>query len=351
MKDKINMCMVANGHNFAINLGILITSILINSNKEDEFCFHIITDNMSDDDRNKLIQLKEIKKFDIQFYTPDINRIDKYKRWAKEFGIESYWGYSIYLKLEVIYMLTHLDKVIFLDIDQIILKSMSEIYYTDFDNHYIIAAEHESYIEHYREDSYKLFNVKSIEEYKKNKIKLKNKTIEFYKKFKIEHAAFCTGFMCMNLKSLRNEMTEEYVDNYVQMCIDNNVRLYEEYIFFYFIKKDKIKFIDFKYNVSRAIWLKDEYCNVYIAHYSWGKVFEPSCNFIPKEKNSLLLDGWKYLSMTPWFKEDPIYFINIFNQYDKILLEKKIDKVISLILWLIPIKKIRDKIRNFLADY
>ena len=357
MKEKINICMVSNGHVFAINLGILITSILVNSNREDEFYFHIITDNMSDDDKNKLIQLKEIKNFDIEFYSPDINRIEKYKNWAKKFGIQSFWGYNIYLKLEVIHLLTHLDKVIFLDVDQIVLKSMGEIYYSDLEDYYIIAADYGVDIKDYRKESYKLFNVKSPDEFYKRKIKNENATIEYFRNLKMEykktHMPFCTGFMCMNLKSLRNAMKEEDVNNYVEMCIENNIKLYEEAIFCYFIKKDKIKFVDHKYNVPMAIWLKDESCDVYIAHFSCGKIFELSHDAVPapKEKNSLLLKGWKYLFMTVWFREDPIYFIDRFNQYDRNCLERKIDKVISLILWLIPIKSIRDKIRDYLSNY
>lgn len=69
-----------------------------------------------------------------------------------------------------------------------------------------------------------------------------------------------------------------------------------------------------------------------------------------KRKNSLLLKGWKYLTMTPWFKEDPIYFMNIFNQYDNICLERKINKIVDIMVWLIPIKSIRDKIRKMIEE-
>ncbi|WP_051436837.1 glycosyltransferase family 8 protein [Brachyspira alvinipulli] len=357
MKEKINICMVSNGHVFAINLGILITSILVNSNKEDEFYFHIITDNMSNEDKNKLIQLKEIKNFDIKFYTPDINRIAKYKKWAKTFCVQEFWGYSIYFKLEVIHLLTHLDKVIFLDVDQMVLKSLSEIYYTNLDSYYIIAADHQFDIRLYRNETYKLLNIKSIEEYDNNRIKNEKSIYQHYKNLQIDykktHIPFCSGFMCMNLKLLRNEMKEEFINDYVETCINNNVKVYEQDILIYFIKKDKIKFVDPKYNIPMAIWLKEESCDVYIAHFSCGKIFEISHDAVPapKEKNRLLLQGWKYLSMTAWFKEDPIYFMDRFNQYDRTCLERKIDKVINFILWIIPIKAIRDNIRKFFLDY
>lgn len=348
MKEVINICLISNGHVYAINTGILIVSILINSDKDDKFYFHIITNDMSDDDKNKLIQLKEIKDFNIKFYTPDLNVLEKYKEFVNKDKIPFYWGYSPFLRLEIMNILKDVDKVISMDVDLVVLKNLKELFYTDISNYDILSVR-------YEKDKSKSLR---FEEF--NSLYGTNKKIgndDFYDKMskmgilnKAPEDLIFAGVIYMNLKSLRNIISHEKVCEYFNKLID--LKIYgvgEGYFFDYFIPKERILMLDEKYQTDMAIWRKEEYCDdVYIAHYSCGKVFEPSCYFIPKEKNSLLLKGWKYLTMTPWFKEDPIYFMNIFNQYDNIRLERKINKILDIIIWLIPLRSVRDKIRKMI---
>ena len=44
----MDICFVCNGHVFAVNMGITIVSILKNSDKDDKFHFHIISDDISE---------------------------------------------------------------------------------------------------------------------------------------------------------------------------------------------------------------------------------------------------------------------------------------------------------------
>ncbi|WP_051436836.1 glycosyltransferase [Brachyspira alvinipulli] len=350
MKEVINICLISNGHVYAINTGILIVSILMNSDQDDKFYFHIITNDMSDEDKNKLIQLKEIKDFNIKFYTPDLNVLEKYKEFVNKTKIPFYWGYSPFLRLEIMNILKDVDKVISMDVDLVVLKNLKELFYADISNYDILSIKYEK--DRSKSLRFEEFNFLYGEKEKK-KEKIEND--DFYNKMlkmgivnKNPEDLIFVGVMYMNLKSLRNIISHEKVCKYFNKLIDSKIYgAGEGYFFDYFIPKERILMLDEKYQTDMAIWRKEEYCDdVYIAHYSCGKVFEPSCYFIPKEKNSLLLKGWKYLIMTPWFKEDPIYFMNIFNQYDNIRLERKINKIVDIIVWLIPLKTVRDKIRK-----
>lgn len=359
MKDKMNICMISNGHVFAVNLGILITSILVNSNEEDEFCFHIITEDMSDNDRNKLIQLKYIKDFDIKFYSPDKERIKVYREWEKmaKAKMPSYWGHSAFLRFEIMHLLKDLDKVVNMDVDIVVLKSLREIFDTNIDNHAILCIEREKNIYQYlRDEVYTKSSNMNMKKYNENELKEENDNSKKYLEKigildKYPEETICAGFIYMNLKYMRENISYEDMDKYFYKLIELNVdRILEDMFLNYFIPNDKVIRIDEKYQAVMAIWRKEENCDVYAAHYSCGKVFEPSCYYIPKEKNSLLLKGWKYLTMTPWFKEDPIYFMNIFNQYDNICLERKINEIVDIMVWLIPIKSIIDKIRKMIEE-
>ena len=72
----MNICMIANGHDYVIELAILIVSILQNSDEEDNFYFHIITEYMDELDKNKLIAggFTGDLDFKIAMKTNDVNK-------------------------------------------------------------------------------------------------------------------------------------------------------------------------------------------------------------------------------------------------------------------------------------
>ena len=343
--EIMNICMISD-NNYTIYLGTLITSILKNSAAEDNFCFHVITEDMTDDNKNKLLQLKEIKNFDIKFYVP---RIDRYKSWEKKYKELIVWRYNVFIKLDIPEILKDLDKVLFLDCDMIVLKSLREIFETDINDYLIVATRrycHENQILEKHFVSNNKLN--------KNKIKDSFFDDDDLHKFGIEDKNLNewvnSGFMYMNLKRLRGLITEKDLEEHLIRCIEYKIKFGDEIFFNYFIKNDQIKRIDGKYNVG-AITLYDKNFyddNICIAHYTGG--FMPISlppSYLPiYEKNMYFYKMWEYFVLTPWFKENPIYYINIFNQYDITLLNRKINKIIDFIVWIIPSKKLRDKIRS-----
>ena len=352
VKEKFNICFIANGNRYIIECGIVIVSILMNSESDERFAFHIISEDITDDDKNKFIQLKEIKDFDIYFYKPNV---EKYKKWVEESKgkITRAWSHHVFLKLEIMNILKDLDKVLFLDVDTLVLKSLKDIFNTNMNNYYLIAAESDiDYARYVREiDGYKKLGIssKNIENHFQKlhqSIDLMMKNIGILDKKSNEWVN--SGFMYMNLKLIKEIMTEETVDNYFIQLINSDIDCFGHEAFLnYFIPNDKILRVSESYNATMAMWRKEECCDIHIAHFTGGTILGSVFGEImPEYKNKLLLYGWKYLSYTPWYKENPFYYNDLFSRYNNIRIDKKINKIVDIIVWLIPSKKMRDKFRE-----
>ncbi len=354
--NKNNICFIANGNRHIIECCTAIVSILMNSEDNENFIFHMISEDINESDKSKFLKLKETKDFDIYFYKPNT---DKYKKWVEESKgkIINSWSHHVFLKLEIMNILKDLDKVLFLDSDTIVLKNLRDIFNTNIDNYYLLAAEFninraKCLREH---DGYRQFNIHNPDNDMKTLIKsmdLMMKNIGILDKKPNEWVN--SGFMYMNLKSIREVMTEESIDNYFLQLINSDINAFGDEAFFnYFIPNNKILRVSESYNATNAIWRKEEYCDVHVAHFTGIGTLLLSTNIahlILEEKNSILLSAWRYLMHTPYFKENPFYFLDLFSRYNTNKLECRINKISDILVWLIPIKKFRDKIRKMIQE-
>lgn len=357
MNREMHICTIASGHNFAIYAATLLVSILENSDKDDFFIFHIITADISEDDKNKIIELKNIKNCDIIFHY--ITNIEKYKKWVNDSNgcVLERWSYHIFFKLEIMNVLSDLDKVLFLDADTIVLRNLRDIFKIDIENYYIatVCGIELSVINYIGEEGYIIKNGHStVEKFKENMHINNDPLIHKNVNHKDVSTWLNTGFMYMNLKSLRNILNEHEIEIFIKKCINNGVIFSDEHILNYFIDGNKILKLNDKYHMINAIWLRNEHSDFYIAHFTGGKLLEIDWTYLPKNKNQIYLKALKYFSKTLWFKEDPIYYINMLleeksNYYEK-LFDIKLFAIIDMIVWFIPFKKKRDEIRKKMVD-
>lgn len=351
----MNICMIANGHDYVIELAILIVSILQNSDEEDNFYFHIITEYMDELDKNKLIQLKKIKKFNIKFYKP-IN-VEKYTKWVEIANgkIPKNWNHNVFYKLDIPDILSDLDKVLYLDTDMIVLKSIKNIFSLDISKYYVAVADNKSNIDKLRYDGLKL-----LAGYNSQVYDAIQKTINDFK-FMMDKALvnkevdewFNSGFMYMNLKKLRENIKDVDIDNYFKFIIDKDIVFSDEVFYNYFINKDKILLVSRNYNAQLALFIDDKYTeDIIIAHFTGCKLL--NSNIYMECKNQILYKGYKYLTFTEWFKENPFLYIDKFIIYENYKrnnkTEYKIKKLIDTLAWFIPIRKWRDNFRNKFND-
>ena len=115
-------------NNYSIYLYVAIKSILMNANKEDEFCFWIMSPDIQSNVKNEIDILQTIHKFKIKYITIDAeDELKYYKPWAMYNSKLAY--YRIYApKVLVKY---GVERYLYLDADIIAKGSLNELYNYD----------------------------------------------------------------------------------------------------------------------------------------------------------------------------------------------------------------------------
>ncbi|WP_157150850.1 glycosyltransferase [Brachyspira sp. SAP_772] len=338
----MNICLISN-NNYVDYVSSLIVSILKNSSLNDKFHFHIIEIDITDYNKDKLKELKNIKDFEISFYRPE-----KYINKAKELSNREhnkYWHYTIFIKLFIPLILKDLDNVLFLDSDQIVLSSLSKFYEYNISNSYLLVV--------------RLFG--------HNISWIGNNIESIMNKFGANKNDYINGgILLFNIKHLYNNIKYDELSKNIDDAIDYFEKIgigwTEELVFLYLFTK-KISYIDCNVvygtdinnnspKLSKSIELlesnnKDE---INIIHFS-AKNIKPLSNY--KNIDIYYNIFWEYFILTPFFKENTIKYINIYSnnisKYNIIKLKSNFIKIIDKIVWYIPIKKIRNSIRDSLT--
>lgn len=329
-----NICLCAD-ENYAKYMGVTIASILKNSTEEENIIFHIISSNISDNNKNKLNNLKNIKNCNIVFYDIDNKK----------------YGDPHRLKLFIPELIKNTNKVLYLDSDIIVTGSLKDFFKIDMENYYILAA--------------KDMHVDKNIEHKKS-ISLNKDDIYFNSGVIMFNNELCVkDNICNNF--------EDYYKNNI-----NRMVFFDQDILNY-VFKNKVKIIDNKWNFFpfRDYNHKPDqpnYEEAIIVHFVYSKPWKDDCS-----NPYFLYDYWKYYQYTPWFFEEPITAIQTiiqqkFNDYEDIRLRSNylklfgiytnsyklqivifgiritIDTVnfknIEKIAWWIPIRKWRENLKN-----
>lgn len=364
MEKTINICTIANGYNYIIHTGVLITSILKNALEKDNFHFHIISEDISEDDKNKLLKLKEIKNFEITFYKPIISKIEKYKKWEKiaKGKIKKFWSYHTLMKLDIPFILEKLDNVLFLDADMVVVKNINKIFDINLENYSICVAKNPIY-------GYKYLNEEGIK-FLCNERKIKKSSLENLINYDLENVqkvldkvdikdkkaidVFNMAFLYMNLNKLRSVFTDEKINIFFETLLKAEIDyIYEDWFFFKLIKNEEIIRISEDYSLIYYHFFKNDSIDkaVIINLVPIKTIITPPIQVWYKNmKNFYFYKTWEYLMLTPWFKDNPFYFLDIYLSFDTIIINKKINKIIDTLVWIIPIRSIRDRVRNKLLS-
>lgn len=319
MNKVMNVCLISND-NFVVYIATLITSILKNSSESDNFCFHIIELDIKEENKNKLLMLKEIKDCDIKFHKPNYDNIEKYKKWQETFKKNGYsiWHYSVFIKLDIPIILKNLDEVLFIDADSIVLDNINYIYDIDISN-YTFVSQKELY--------------KDLEKH----IPLLYKYMLDIGYKDPERNYIGGPVLFFNIKKIKEIFTEESYQSKIDECISKYINsiFTEEHIFLYLFKENNA-YLDLKADYG------DNTEKIIISGYFTGDGKPLSYSF-NKQINKYYYKFWEYFSLTPFFKENYFKYMDIFSTNKmKMALYKIVDKMV----WPIPFKKMRDNIRK-----
>ena len=135
MSNNINVC-ISCDDNYAQYAGVVIASVLLNAGEDDEFYFYILDGGISDKAKLRINRLKRIRSCDIDFIRIDQSKFDAYK----DILTHKYISIATYYRLKLSQLLPKVDRVIYLDCDVIVRKSLADLFNTNLDDNYVAGV-------------------------------------------------------------------------------------------------------------------------------------------------------------------------------------------------------------------
>ena len=242
-------------------VNILLNSIQYSNTKEN-FDIYVLHRDLEESDLTIIYNNLDLKRFQIHLIKITENEIHKFPVYEKRYPVEIY--FRIFASK---YLPQDLERILYLDADTIVINSLKELYETDFEGNYYVAATHVKKVLH-----------------KLNEIRLNIKEDEPY---------INTGVLLMNLKELRKVNIEKEVKAFIEKNEKNEKKLLlPDQDIIVSVYGDKIKLVDsLKYNLGERtvntyninhpqnpIGLRWIYRNTVIIHYfgrnkPWNKQY------------------------------------------------------------------------------
>ncbi len=288
--SEINICFTCDD-NYGEYAAVTIASILSNADHNDQLTFYIISHNLSKDKQEKIDHLKNIKDFKIQYIFPNENLFKEYK----DIKTIEYLPLASFYRLKIYDLVKDVDKIIYLDCDTTVTKSLSELYNTDISKYYcggILDLDYKKYGQQLH--------------------------------LKKEKTYINSGVLLLNLKKWREEKAEEKIIEFAKNHAEQ-IHLGDQDL----INKcfeDKILILDNKWNVQVINYFtKSSYSiNKNIIHFMGSSKPWKFGSFMSDKKLY-----FKYLSLTEfqnpnklWHIRSTIYGIFLFLKKEPLFLLK-----------------------------
>ena len=204
----------ATDDNYAPYCGIMLTSLFEN-NKELNFCIYILVEQLSNKSKNEFATLARIYNQRIEIITVDSDKLKDCPMHD-----DDYVSLVTYYRLLAPQLLPQeIDKLLYLDSDMIIDRSIESLYNTDIENYAIAAALDEDYM---------------------NEEKYKRLEYAFEKKY------FNAGVLLINLKYWRDNKVMQRCFEYIKG--NANKLIFHDQDTLNFVLKDEKKEIHIKNN-------------------------------------------------------------------------------------------------------
>ena len=198
-------------------VNILLNSIQYSNTKEN-FNIYVLHRDLEESDLKIINNNLDLKRFQIHLIKITEKEIHKFPVYEKRYPVEIY--FRIFASN---YLPQDLERILYLDADTIVINSLKELYETDFENNYYVAATHIKKVLH-----------------KLNEIRLNIKEDEPY---------INTGVLLMNLKELRKVNIEKEVKAFIEK--NEKKLLLPDQDILVSMFGDKIKLVDsLKYNLG-----------------------------------------------------------------------------------------------------
>lgn len=259
---------IACDENYSKYAGVVIASVLSNSKQDDTLCFYILTDGLSENIKAEILKLKEIKNCEIKFITLEEKLFEAYK----SIKTHSYIPICTFYRLKLSSILPDVDKIIYLDCDVVVNKSLNELYNSDLGENI----------------------VGGVRDINRRMLKRNPSYVN-------------AGMLVMDLKKIREQNIEDEFLNWTKNHIDT-IKMGDQEIINE-VLKGRIQILDDRWNVQSSNFTnRSSYTkNPWIIHYV-SKRKPWHFGSFSYHKNYY----FKYLQLTPWAltDEDKKYWYN-----------------------------------------
>lgn len=130
--NKINICF-ATDNNYAKYMGLALMSVLTSANKEDNLHFFILDNGIKQEEKDKINTLQTIKPFEITYIPINAGML---KNCHFKEGRITVTTYARFLVPQLI----NEDKLIYLDCDIFVRKSLAPLFNINIENYYMAGA-------------------------------------------------------------------------------------------------------------------------------------------------------------------------------------------------------------------
>lgn len=198
--------------------------ILINSIKKNHTCkidFYIMYQDLTKEEIASIIKEQQTETFKIHPLYIDDPDINKFPITEKRYPREIYFRLFSYRYLE-----KNIDRVLYLDIDTVVINSLEHLYQMDFEDHYFIGCTHVG---------------KRMLRFNRLRLGVKQK-----------HPYINTGVMLINIEALRKQDVAKEIADYVMS--HSAILLLPDQDVIFALYGNKVKVIDtLKYNLGEKV--------------------------------------------------------------------------------------------------
>ncbi|MEI8377568.1 MAG: glycosyltransferase, partial [bacterium] len=135
--DNLNICF-SSDDNYVQHLGTAVTSILVNGDAENNYNFHILDGGISDENKQKLLELKKIKDFNIEFYKINSDEFECCPLNRFYISLATFYRFKIPSLLP-----KSINRILYLDCDIVVMKDLKEMFFTDIGGCFAAVVEDE----------------------------------------------------------------------------------------------------------------------------------------------------------------------------------------------------------------
>lgn len=263
-------------NNFVEQLAVAICSILINSTPDENFKFYILDGGITAKNKEQIKYLKKIKDFQLEFV--EINQED-----FKDCPISKHFKLPTYFRLKLPTLLSE-DKILYMDCDIIVLKSIKELFDIDLDKFYCACVEDFTNIFHSTKQHAQCLGVNRY---------------------------FNAGIALFNLKKMKNDRIEEKNFEFIKKSPEK-IRNVDQCVLNH-VFKEKILFVDKFWNFQYNNAIRDINCQ-FFKNYKNIKILHFACGNKPwtfKSIHPATLLWYYYLAKTPFKKSFLWVLLNI----------------------------------------